>query len=164
MFLTVNGQDGGGCRVTNLRYLAAPLAQACFTVHTPLMLSFKILMLSLQCRSATRSYLRAGGSLRRRSSLLFVSFLCELLAIVVNFMFRSTIYRLEARSENAMGAQGGLAKFRAFLRRPCRNQIGWNSGTLYLRPASRPFINAQVDEVLGFGTPCCGRRGPRASS
>ena len=67
VFLTVNGQDGGGCRVTNLSYLAAPLAQACFTVHTPLMLSFKILMLSLQCRSATRSYLRAGGSLRRRS-------------------------------------------------------------------------------------------------
>ena len=67
VFSTVNGQDEGGCRATNLRYLATPLARACFTVHTPLMLSFKILMLSLQCRSATRSYLRARGSLRRRS-------------------------------------------------------------------------------------------------
>ena len=67
VFVTVNGQDGGGCRATNLRYLATPLARACFTVHTAHMLSFKILMLSLKCRSATRSYLRAGGSLRRRS-------------------------------------------------------------------------------------------------
>ena len=36
---------------------------------------------------------------------------------MVNFTFRSTIYRLEARSENAIGAQGGHAKFRSFLRR-----------------------------------------------
>ena len=45
-----------------------------------------------------------------------VSFLCELLAIAVNFTFRSTIYRIEARSENVIGAQGGRAKFRSFLR------------------------------------------------
>ena len=45
------------------------------------------------------------------TEILSVSFLCELLAIVVKFMFRSTIYRLEARSENAIGAQGGHAKF-----------------------------------------------------
>ena len=76
----------------NLRYLVTPLARACSTVHTPLKVSFKIIMLWLKCRYANRSYLRAGGSLRRRSSLLFVSFLCELLAIVVNFMFRSTMY------------------------------------------------------------------------
>ena len=103
----------------NLRYLATPLARACSTVHTPLMLSFKIIMLSLKCRSATRSYLRAGGSLRRRSSLLFVSFLCELLAIVVNFMFRSTMYLSHVSSENVIRAQRGLANFRSFLRRPC---------------------------------------------
>ena len=32
----------------NLRYLATPLARAWFTVHAPLNLNFKILMLSLK--------------------------------------------------------------------------------------------------------------------
>ena len=53
VFITVNGQDGGGCRAASLRYLAAPMARARFTVHTPLVMSFKVIMLSLKCRSAT---------------------------------------------------------------------------------------------------------------
>ena len=94
VFVTINGQDGGGCRATNLRYLATLLARACFTVHTPLMLSFKIPMLSLKCRSADR-----GGLIYEPEALCAGAhklcpclFLCELLTIVVNFMFRRTMY------------------------------------------------------------------------
>ena len=75
--VTVNGQVGGGCCAANLRYLATPTAyqwhgHASFTVsahaaHT--VLSLKTRMLSLKFRSATRSYLGAGGSSRRRSRL-----------------------------------------------------------------------------------------------
>jgi hypothetical protein len=94
--VTVNGQVGGGCCAANLRYLATPMARACFTVHMPIILSFKTRMLSLKCRSATRSYLGAGA--RRLFAPTLITFvgviLCELLAIVMNFTFRSTMFSL----------------------------------------------------------------------
>jgi len=42
-----------------------------------------------------------------------VSILCELLAIVVNFMLRSPILVSESTSENLTGAQGESPKFRS---------------------------------------------------
>ena len=48
VFATVDGQEGGGCRVANLGCLTTPTVWAWFTVHAPLNLSFKTLLLSLK--------------------------------------------------------------------------------------------------------------------
>ena len=48
VFATVDGQEGGGCRAANLGCLTTPTAWAWFTVHAPLNLSFKTLLLSLK--------------------------------------------------------------------------------------------------------------------
>ena len=78
--------------------------------------------------------------MRQCSQLLFVSLLCELLAIVVKFMPSSTILLSVSTSENLAGAQGDVPKSGSSLSRR----------SLYYMHVETTACNGQVGPTLTF--------------